>query len=70
MKLPETGASADVLSAGLGVVLDHVVGQRQLLPQRRVTSQVLEAVTSLGQLHQLLHGQEAENVELELSREG
>ena len=58
-----------MLSAGLGVVLDHVVSQRQLLPQGRVTSQVLEAVTSLGQSHQLWQRQEAENVELELSRE-
>ena len=58
-----------MLSAGLGVVLDHVVSQSHLLPQGRVTSQVLEAMTSLGQLHQLWNRQEAENVELELSWE-
>ena len=44
--LSKAGAPADVISAGLGVVLYPLVLEGELPPESGVTSRVLEAATS------------------------
>ncbi len=46
VKFLQSCAPRHVLPAGLGVVLDPLVTQNQLLPERRVPDHVFEAMTS------------------------